>query len=62
MHLQRTDVDILLEDLLELAGDVGGVAIHDRCVSVLDLARVVEDNDLRWDEGLYNDLRWDEGS
>jgi len=36
----------LLEDLLELAGDVGGVAIHDRCVSVLDLARVVEDNDL----------------
>jgi len=36
----------LLEDLLELAGDVGGVAIHDRRISVLDLARVVEDDDL----------------
>jgi len=36
----------LLEDLLELAGDVSGVAIHDRRISVLDLTGVVEDNDL----------------
>merc|ERR1711951_101858 len=36
----------LLEDLLEFAGDVSGVAIHDRCISVLDFSRVVEDNDL----------------
>jgi len=35
-----------LQDLLELAGDVSGVAIHDRCVSVLDFSRVVEDDDL----------------
>merc|ERR1711951_185971 len=36
----------LLEDLLEFAGDVSGVAIHDRRISVLDLTGVVEDNDL----------------
>merc|ERR1712234_60286 len=36
----------LLEDLLEFAGDVSGVAIHNRHISVLDLTGVVEDNDL----------------
>jgi len=36
----------LLEDLVELAGDVGGVAIHDGCVPILDLSRVVENDDL----------------
>merc|ERR1719295_1360269 len=35
-----------LQDLLELAGDVGSVAVHDRCVSVLDFSRVVENDDL----------------
>ena len=35
-----------LEDLLKLAGDVGGVAVHDGRVAVLDRARVVEDDDL----------------
>merc|ERR1740131_907099 len=32
----------LLEDLLEFAADVSGVAIHDRRISVLDLTGVVE--------------------
>merc|ERR1719334_2970580 len=36
----------LLEDLLEFAGDVSGVAIHDGRISVLDLTRVVKDDDL----------------
>jgi len=35
-----------LEDLLELAGDVSGVAIHDRRISVLDFSRVVQHDDL----------------
>jgi len=35
-----------LEDLFKLASNVGGVAIHDRCVSVLDFSRMVENNDL----------------
>merc|ERR1712234_52144 len=37
----------LLEDLFEFAGDVSGVAIHDRRISVLDFSRVVQDDDLR---------------
>ena len=36
----------LLHDLLELAGDVGRVAVQHRRVPVLDLARVVQDDDL----------------
>merc|ERR1719193_2326287 len=43
--LARTTI-ALLKDLLKLAGDVGGVAIHDRRISVLDFSRVVENNDL----------------
>ena len=42
-----SDKNLLLEDLLEFAGDVSGVAIHDRRISVLDLTGVVEDNDLQ---------------
>ena len=42
-----TDTPLLLKDLLKLASDVGGVAIHDRRISVLDFSRVVENNDLR---------------
>lgn len=36
----------LLEDLGELAGNVGSVAVEDGCVTGTDLARVVEDDDL----------------
>lgn len=36
----------LLEDLRELAGDVGSVAIEDGCVTGTDLTGVVEDDDL----------------
>lgn len=36
----------LLEDLRELAGDVGSVAVEDGGVTGTDLARVVEDDDL----------------
>jgi len=35
-----------LEDLLEFAGNVGSMAIHDGCVTILDCSRVVENNDL----------------
>merc|ERR1712168_195689 len=35
-----------LEDLLKLAGNMSGMAIHDRRVSVLDFSRVVQDDDL----------------
>jgi len=35
-----------LEDLFEFAGDVSGVAIHDRRISILDFSRVVENDDL----------------
>jgi hypothetical protein len=43
--LTSTAVD-LLQKLSELAGNVGGVAIQNGCVTSTDLARVVEDNDL----------------
>lgn len=43
--LTSTSVD-LLKELGELAGNVGGVAIENGCVSGTDLTRVVEDNDL----------------
>jgi len=36
----------LFEDLFKFAGDVSGVAIHDRRISVLDFSRVVENDDL----------------
>jgi len=36
----------LFEDLFEFAGDVSGVTIHDRRISVLDFSRVVENDDL----------------
>jgi len=36
-----------LEDFLKFASNVGGVAIHDGCVTVLDRSGVVEDDDLR---------------
>lgn len=37
---------VLGHDFLELAGDVGGVAIQHWAVSVLDLSGVVDDDDL----------------
>ena len=43
--LSGTTVD-LLEDLRELASDVGSVAIKDWGVTSTDLTRVVQDNDL----------------
>ena len=43
--LSGTTVD-LLEDLGELASDVGSVAIKDWGVTSTDLTRVVQDNDL----------------
>lgn len=43
--LAGTTID-LLEELSELAGNVGSVAIKDWCVTCADLARVVEDDDL----------------
>jgi hypothetical protein len=43
--LSGTAVD-LLEELGELAGDVGSVAIEDWSVTSTDLARVVQDDDL----------------
>src|SRR5690606_19036980 len=44
-RLTGTTVD-LLEELGELAGNMGGVAIEDRGVTSTNLARVVEDDDL----------------
>jgi len=44
-RLAGTAVD-LLEELGELAGDVGSVAIEDGCVTGTDLTRVVENDDL----------------
>lgn len=44
--LAATTID-LLQQLTELAGDVGGVAIDNWCVSSVDLARVVQDDDLK---------------
>ena len=38
--------NLLLEDLLELAGDVGGVTVHDGRVAVLDFPGVVQNNHL----------------
>ena len=43
--LARTTIDLLL-DLVELAGNVGSVAIQHGCVAVRDLTRVVQDDDL----------------
>lgn len=43
--LARSSVD-LLEELGELAGNVGGVAVENRCVTSADLSRVVHDNNL----------------
>jgi len=43
--LAGTTIALLL-DLVELAGNVGGVAIQHRCVAGLDLTRVVQDDDL----------------
>ena len=43
--LARTTVD-LLDELGELAGNVSCVAIQHRCVASIDLARVVQDDDL----------------
>ena len=39
--------EYLAEDLSELASDVRGVAVNDGGVPSMDLARVVEDDDLR---------------
>lgn len=36
----------LLQDLFKLASDVGGMAIHDWCITILDFSRMVENNDL----------------
>ena len=47
----RTTVTFLF-DFLELAGNVSGVAIQHRRISVLDLSRVVQNNDL----GMVNEL------
>ena len=44
--LALSDENLLLEDLLELAGNVSGVTVHDWCITVLDFTRVVEDDDL----------------
>jgi len=44
-RLAGTAVD-LLEELRELASDVGGVAIEDWCVTGTNLSRVVQDDDL----------------
>jgi len=43
--LTGSSVD-LLDELTELAGNVGGVAIENGCVSGTDLTRVVQDDDL----------------
>ena len=43
--LTGSSVD-LLDKLTELAGNMGGVAIEDGCVSGTDLTRVVQDDDL----------------
>merc|ERR1712230_192116 len=43
--LARATVD-LLEELAELAGNVGSVAVQDWSVTSTDLARVVQDDDL----------------
>ena len=44
--LSRTTID-LLEQLLELARNVSGVAVDDRCVTLADLTGVVQDDDLK---------------
>lgn len=44
--LAATTID-LLQQLAELAGDVGGVAVDNWCVSSVDLARVVQDDNLK---------------
>lgn len=44
-RLASSSID-LLEELGELAGDVGGVAVQDWSVASTDLTRVVEDDDL----------------
>jgi len=44
-RLSGTAVD-LLEELRELAGNVGGVAVENWGVTSTNLTRVVEDNDL----------------
>ncbi len=48
--LAGSSVDLGL-DLIELAGDVSGVAIEDWCVSLLDLTGVVEHNNLSEETG-----------
>ena len=47
MHVAQTPDISPLEDFLKFASNVGGVAIHDGCVTVLDGSRVVQDDDLR---------------
>lgn len=44
--LARSAID-LLQELLELAGDVSGVTVDNRRVTLTDLTRVVQDNDLQ---------------
>ena len=44
--LTRTTINLLLK-FRELAGNVSCVAIEDRCVSSVDLSRVVQDDDLK---------------
>merc|ERR550525_994533 len=46
LHLLTGPPIDLLQELGELAGDVGGVAIQDRGVTLLDLTGVVQDDDL----------------
>jgi len=48
--LAGTTID-LLNELLELAGNVGGVAIENRSVAGADLTRVVQDDDLGGEGG-----------
>jgi len=42
----RNGSNYLLFDLCEFAGNVGGVTVKDRAVTIGDLTRVVEDDDL----------------
>ena len=55
MVLTSTTID-LLQDLCELAGDMSGVAIENWGVSVADLSRVVEDDDLSGE--ILDSTRW----
>jgi len=48
--LTRTTINLLLK-FRELAGNVSCVAIEDRCVSSVDLSRVVQDDDLGGEVG-----------